>query len=225
MQEFILDTANIKEIERGIRVFPVSGITTNPSILKKEGRIDVFEHLKKVRQAAGDLPIHVQVVSSTEEERIREAEKITAVLGKDVYIKVPADKEGIPVIRRLKADGYRVTATVVYTEMQGIFSALSGADYIAVYVNRMENLGMDPMEVIRRLRCFIDEGGHASKILAASFHTVRQIGDSYAAGAHAVTVSPSVAYASVDLSPVNDAVRAFTDDFLAITGGAADHDD
>jgi hypothetical protein len=135
----MLDTANLAELEAGLAAWPICGVTSNPSILKKEGKVDVYAHLAKVKALCGpERSLHVQVVSETTEEIVKEAHDILDRLGKDTFIKIPVSAAGLPAIKILAAEGVKITATAIYSTMQGILAVLAGAYYI-------DNLQMIPL--------------------------------------------------------------------------------
>lgn len=219
MYELMLDTMNLADIDEGLRNWPVVGITSNPSILKTEGNIDVYGRLAQVKRLCGNTrSLHVQVVSDTTEGIIREAHCILDRLSSDIYIKIPVSAEGLPAIKHLASEGVNITATAIYSALQGILAILSGAKYIAVYYNRMENNCTDPNAVIREIRNFIDKSESSSKILAASFKNVSQVMEAYTNGAHTVTVAPSIIRLGLGMASINDAVRVFAKDFYDVHG-------
>lgn len=219
MYELMLDTANLSELETGLVDFPVCGVTTNPSILKKEGKVDVYELLSKIKSLCGkNRSLHVQVVSNNTEDIIKEAHFILNKLGRDTYIKIPVSSAGLPAIKALSAENINVTATAVYSTIQGILAVLSGAEYIAVYYNRMENNCSNPNQVIKEIRSFIDGSGSSSKILAASFRNISQVTDAYANGAHSATVGYNLIKSGLEMASINSAIIDFAKDFEAVHG-------
>ncbi len=219
MYELMLDTANIRDIEEGMNSWPVVGVTTNPSILRNEGDINVYERLADIKRLCGNRSsLHVQVVSSKTADIIDEAHRILDRLGSDVFIKIPVSAEGLPAIKKLAGEGVNITATAIYSALQGILAILSGAKYIAVYYNRMENNCTDPNAVIREIRIFIDKSESSSKILAASFKNVSQVMEAYTNGAQTVTVAPSIIRLGLGMASINDAVKVFAKDFTDVHG-------
>ena len=191
--ELMLDNANIETIKEFAEIYPYVGVTSNPTIIKKEGKIDFFEHFRQIRQIIGeDRTLHIQVVSQTAEEMIKEAEKIVEKIDKDVYIKIPVTEEGLKAIKNLKARGFKITATAIYTKMQGLVAIAAGADYIAPYYNRIQSRGSDASATVACFRQNIDNFGKKTKILAASFHHGGQVTNALQAGAHAVTIQPGL---------------------------------
>ncbi|MBQ7475390.1 MAG: fructose-6-phosphate aldolase [Clostridia bacterium] len=219
MNELMLDTANLEELEYGLSMWPVSGVTSNPSILKKEGNIDVYERLKMIRcLCTNGRSLHIQVVSSSTEDIIKEAKTIASIIGHDTYIKIPVSENGLPAIKALAKEGVNVTATGIYTTMQGILAVLAGAKYVAIYYNRMEDNCTDADRVIEQIRSFIDESGSDARILAASFKNVAEIVSAFASGAHSATVSYALIKKALSLPSIDSAVDAFKEDFEAIHG-------
>jgi TalC/MipB family fructose-6-phosphate aldolase len=219
MIEFMLDTANLASISRFVEVFPITGVTSNPSILKTEGKIDFFAHMKKIREIIGkERSLHIQVIAEDFQGIIKEAEVILKKIDDQVYIKIPTTEEGCKAMGYLKARGVHITATAIYTQMQGFMAAAREADYIALYYNRMKNMDIDADHSIHMLRHIIDRDKMESKILAASFRNIRQVADSMASGAHAITVAPPVLHDAFGLSIIKSAVNDFNKDWKETQG-------
>lgn len=219
MYELMLDSANIQDLKECIANWPISGVTTNPTILKKEGKFDLYKRLKEINHlCAKERSLHIQVVSLTTEEIIEEAHSIVKKFTKDTYIKIPATVAGLPAIKRLAKEGLNITATAVYSSIQGIMSVLAGAKYVAVYYNRIEKSGTDPKIVISEIRAFIDGCKSDAKILAASFKRAEQISSAYSSGAQSVTASVEVIKEALEMQIIEDAVKAFAKDFEEIYG-------
>ena len=191
--EFIVDTVNLEEIKDAVEHMPIVGVTSNPSIVKQTNPENFFEHMRKIREIIGmERSLHVQVISKNSDEMVAEAHRILKEIDDQVYIKVPVSYEGIKAIKALKAEGVKVTATAVYDLMQAYMALAAEADYIAPYVNRIGNLGADPMDLISNLSDRIAVDGYNTKIVAASFKGVQQVRDSFNYGAHAITAPVAV---------------------------------
>lgn len=209
--ELMFDNANIDTIKEFAEIYPYVGVTSNPTIIKREGKINFFEHFRKLREVIGpDKSLHIQVVSQTAEEMIKEAEKIVENIDKDVYIKIPVTEEGLKAIKNLKSRGFRVTATAIYTKMQGLVAIAAGADYIAPYFNRIQSRGSDAAATVACFRQNIDFFGKKTKILAASFHHGGQVIKALQAGADAVTLSPDLLREMICINPTNYIENAIT---------------
>lgn len=215
--EFMLDTLNINEIKKWARVLPLSGVTSNPTIAKKEGEIDFFKRIHEVREIIGEAPsIHVQVVAKDYDGILKDAAKIQQECGGNVFIKVPVTPEGLAAIKTLKSEGYKITATAIYTVFQGLLAIEAGADYLAPYYNRMENLNIDSAQVIAQLAEAIEKNHSSSKILAASFKNVGQVNRAFKEGAQAITAGADVFEAAFGMPSIGKAVDDFANDWAAI---------
>lgn len=217
--EFMLDTVNLEDIKRWAKILPVAGVTSNPSIVKKEGKINFFERIQEIREVIGpSASIHIQVVAKDYEGILRDARKIQQESGKDTYVKIPVTTEGLAAMKVLKEEGIRITATAIYTTFQGLLAIEAGADYLAPYYNRMENLNIDPEEVLCQLAQAIATTGSSSKILAASFKNVAQVNRAFACGAQAITAGCDVFEAAFAMPAINRAVDDFAKDWQDAQG-------
>ena len=214
--ELMFDNANLKTLSEFANIYPYVGVTSNPTIIKAEGKLDFFKHFNEVRALIGkERSLHIQVVSQTAEEIILEAEKIVEMIDKDVYIKIPATEEGLKAIKVLKEQGYKITATAIYSKIQGLLAISAGADYIAPYFNRIEARGEDATNIIASFRADIDFSGAKTKILAASFHTGLQVTKAIQAGADAITLQPKLLRQMFQADYIDEAVETFAEDWKA----------
>ena len=217
--ELLLDTANIAKIRKALEYYPISGLTTNPSIMKAEGNIDFYAHLKEIRSLLGnERTLHVQVISEDAEGILREAEVLRRKLGENIYIKTPVSKEGLKAIGLMKKQGFNVTATAIYTTMQGQLAMLAGADYLAMYYNRMLNLDIDADKVFREVADAIMAGSYDCKIVGASFKNVMQLTNAIADGAQALTVPPELLDTVFANPSIDKAVSDFRKDWATVYG-------
>ncbi len=220
--EFMIDDAGLDEIRRAIDVFPISGVTSNPTILKKENEADLFKDLTALRQLIGDdRTLHVQVVSDTSEGMIHDAKAILQHVDSSVYIKIPTTEQGLKAMRELKKHGVHITATAVYIKIQEYMAIACGADYIAPYYNRMENLDMAASSIIASFRTMIDENRSQTRILAASFKNMTQVTRALEAGAHAATMQPSLLHMAFASPEVQKAIDDFHTDWVKKHGDVA----
>lgn len=217
--EFIIDTVNLEEIKDAVEHMPIVGVTSNPSIVKATSPQNFFEHMRAVRDIIGqERSLHIQVISKECDEIVKEAHRILEEIDDQVYIKVPVSYEGIKAIKQLKKEGIKVTATAVYDLMQAYMALAAGTDYIAPYVNRIGNLGSDPMELINELSNRIMMDGYDCKIIAASFKGVQQVRDSLNNGAQAIT-APVAVLKQIFANPnIEKAANDFNSDWYSIYG-------
>ena len=189
---YLLDTANIKEIERLTDLYPIDGVTTNPTIVSKGG-LKLKELIRKIRSVIGEEKmLHAQTISDKAEDMIKEALRLRDLAGGNFYVKIPATPQGIKAIRHLKELGFHVTATAIFTQQQGLIAARAGADYIAPYVNRLDNISSHGIDVVADLVHLIRYYDLKTQVLAASFKNVDQVYRVSMAGAHAATISPEL---------------------------------
>ncbi len=217
--ELLLDTANLKSIRDAVSTYPISGLTTNPSIISKENRSDFFALIKEIREILGkERTLHVQVTRTDCEGILKEAEAIRRHVDEDVYIKTPVSKEGLKAIGIMARDGFNVTATAIYTTIQGELAAMAGAKYLALYYNRMLNLDIDADAVFRTTASAIAASGLDCKIVGASFKNIMQVTNVFADGAEAVTVPPELLDTALANPSIDLAVRNFNKDWEKVYG-------
>ena len=202
--KLLIDDADIQKIKEISEFYPVDGVTTNPSILAKSGR-PPFEVLSEIREFLGDKELHVQVISDKAEGMIKEAEKITEILGKDTFIKIPVTREGLKAIKTL-------------SPMQAYLAAKAGADYAAPYVNRIDNLGANGVESAMTMHDIFVNGGYKTEILAASFKNSQQVQELAAYGCGCATCAPDIIEGLIANPTVTYAVEAFKKDFEGLVG-------
>ena len=216
--EFIIDTADLKAIRRIVEFFPVTGVTTNPTIISKE-KTDFKQLVLALREAVGpDKQVHVQTTCEKAEEIVREAEELQALVGGEFYIKIPVGPEGLKATMMLKKKGIGVTMTAIFTAEQALMGALAGATYVAPYVNRLDNVCADGVGVVSDIVQLFDVHGLDCKVLAASFKNVQQVHNVALCGGHAVTINPEL-YDQIVYHPLTDkAIADFTSDWKGVYG-------
>lgn len=217
--EFLLDTVHIDDIKKYAGIIPLSGVTSNPSIVKKEGKIDFFNHMRTIREIIGDqASFHIQAVGQTTDTMIEDAHTILRNVDDNVFVKIPTNEAGLAAIKELKAEGINVTATAIYTKFQGYLAMTAGADYLAPYYNRMVNMNINADEVIGELSTQIMRENSTTKILAASFHTVQQVNSAFEMGAQAATMSADILQTALTAPAISAAVDGFTNDWESVYG-------
>lgn len=210
-----IDTANLEEIKLSLETGLIKGVTTNPSILKKEER-PREEQIKDIYKLGVD-ELFVQLVGDNAEEMFEDYLKIKDIeekLNKKIMLKVPLILEGIKAIKKIKEidKSRKILGTAIYSADQGIMGAISGCDYLAPYVNRMKNNSINPIDEILKMRTFIDARGLDTKILAASFKNTEQITESLINGSHTCTISYDLLVQMLDKDLALNAVTVFNRD-------------
>lgn len=189
---YIVDTANIEKIRHSIEFFPVAGVTTNPTIISRE-HTDFLGLVGEIKNIIGpDRMFHIQVTGDTADQMIREATALRNVIGDNLYVKVPISEEGLKATIALHRDGFHITETAIFTQQQALMAAVAGADFVAPYVNRLDNIISDGVNVVSEIVTMFRQYELKTKVLAASFKTAEQVHKISMVGGHAVTVNPEI---------------------------------
>ena len=216
---YLLDTANADEIARLVDAYPVCGVTTNPAILGQEGA-EPARQLRLIRQAIGpQRMLHAQVTGKDAETMVREALALRDAVGESFYVKIPAVPEGLRAMPSLKKEGLKVTATAIFDTSQALLFARAGADFVAPYVSRLDNIGADGVDIVEEIMHDFKEYGVTTGVLAASFRTADQIRRLAKHGITAVTVTPAFLEALLWHPMTDDAMRRFDAAWAKLTGG------
>ena len=190
--ELYLDTSDVDAVKALARVFPLAGVTTNPSIVAAgKQTLDVL--LPQLQEAMGGQGrLFAQVLATTAEGMLSDARKLRAIIA-DIVVKVPVTAEGLTAIKLLKEEGIPTLGTAVYGAAQGLLAALAGAEYVAPYVNRVDAQGGDGIQTVTDLQTLLKMHAPHAKVLAASFKTPRQALDCLLAGCESITLPLDVA--------------------------------
>ncbi len=192
---YLADTADIQALKELYDFFPLQGVTTNPTILKQSG-LKLSEAINAIAEIVDKGTIHVQVMSNSAEEMVNEAKtyKTYFDLGDNFYAKIPVSIEGYKAMRMLKDAGINVTATAIFTQQQALVASRAGADFVAPYVSRLDNISSHGIEVVGDIVKNTKEFDLDTKVLAASFKTVDQIHRVSMSGAQSATISPELLF-------------------------------
>ena len=190
--KLLLDTANLNDIRYFNTYYPIEGVTTNPTILAREGG-DVIALLKSIREIIGDKKeLHLQVTETEYDRIIAEAKALYALLGPNTFIKIPATDVGLKATYTLSKMGIRITMTAVLSATQAMLAANSGASYVAPYISRLENICDDGVGCAADIVKIFNAGGSKTQVLAASFKTAKEVLDVAVIGCHAATISSDI---------------------------------
>lgn len=212
MLEIYLDTANLQQIQQLAPILPLRGVTTNPSIMATGG-LGLRDLLPKLEAVLGkQTRIHVQVLSNSIDGIIEEASQLHA-LPYDIVVKIPTHANGLAAIKQIKQEAVPVLATAIYSKQQAILAALNGADYLAPYLNRIDNLGMNSIEVISAIQNFLDQYQLPSQLLVASFKNLNQVLAVMDLGVGAVTLPTDIAWQFLHNPTTDLAVEKFNTDW------------
>lgn len=188
MQLFI-DSAELTDIREAAAWGVVDGVTTNPSLIAKSGR--VFEDVVAAICAIVDGPISAECVELEAGPMIEEGRHI-ATLHPNIVVKIPLTQEGLKCVKALSQDGIRTNVTLCFSAAQGLLAAKAGATYISPFIGRLDDIGLNGMQVIAELCSIYKTHGFATKVLAASIRSPRHIVDAALAGAHVATAPFSI---------------------------------
>lgn len=216
--QYLLDSADLQSITRAYEIFPISGVTTNPSIISKEKK-DFLQILKNIRKIIGeDSMLHVQVLGTKAEQMVDEADYLNECIGGNLYIKVPVTPEGIKAIKILKSKNMKITATAILTPQQALIAALAGAEYVAPYVNRIDNISGDGVKVVSEIVQLFKIHSIDAKVLAASFKNVQQVHSIALCGSQSATINPEVMGKLIDHPLTDWSVTQFISDWESVYG-------
>lgn len=187
--KFFLDTANVSEIKRIKELGLVDGITTNPTIIAREGR-----NFKEVIQEICDSisgPVSAEVIGLTADEMVLEARQI-AQWAENVVVKIPMTTEGLKAVNILSKEGIKTNLTLIFSVSQGIMAMKAGATYISPFIGRLEDIGTDAYQLIADLRHVIDLYRFETEIIAASIRSNKHVETVAKLGAHIATIPDSL---------------------------------
>lgn len=211
--KFFLDTANVKEIERINRLGLVDGITTNPSIIAKEGR--GFKEV--IQEICGMVkgPVSAEVVGLSVGEMLDEAHAI-AEWADNVVIKLPMTENGLEACNRLSQEGIKTNVTLVFSAAQGLMAAKAGAAYISPFVGRLDDIGADGLQLVRDLKTILINYSYKTEIITASVRTLSHVAEAALAGADIATI-PGSALPSMWKHPLTDiGIEKFLKDWESV---------
>jgi transaldolase len=185
--EFFLDTANIDQIKQAQSLGILNGVTTNPSLMFREGikSTDLKKHYSDICQIV-DGPVSAEVISTSYQEIIKEGIELSEI-HPQIIIKVPMTEDGIKSIKYFKQKGIKTNCTLVFSVGQAILAAKAGATYISPFVGRLEDNGENGIEIIKTISHIYTLHGYDTKILAASIRNSTHIINCVIAGAHTIT--------------------------------------
>jgi transaldolase len=183
--KIFIDTANVEEIKKANRLGVISGVTTNPSLIAKEGRN--FQEVVAEICSIVDGPISAEVISLKAEGMVAEAEEL-AKIHPNIVIKIPMTDEGLTAAKALAARQIKTNVTLVFSANQALLAAIAGATYVSPFVGRLDDIGQDGMELIREIMQIYEIYDFNTQIIAASIRHPIHVTEAAKAGAHIATV-------------------------------------
>ncbi len=208
--KFFVDTANVDAIKEINELGLADGVTTNPTIISREGRD--FETVVKEICSIVDGPVSAEVTGTTSEEMIKEARKI-ATWAKNIVIKIPMTMEGLKAVNVLSKEGIKTNVTLVFSVSQGLMAIKAGATFISPFVGRLEDIGSDPFALIADLRDIIDFYGFDTQIIAASIRNKTHVEKVAKVGAHIATIPEGIFEKMSEHPLTTKGIETFTKDW------------
>ena len=187
--KFFIDTANVKEIREAASLGVVDGVTTNPSLVSKEGR-DFKQVITEICSIV-DGPISAEAVSLEAGRMVAEGTDL-AQMHKNIVVKLPMTREGLKATKILAAMGIRVNMTLVFSATQALLAAKVGAAYVSPFVGRLDDISHYGMDLVRQVVTIFDNYGYPTEVIVASVRNPLHVVDAALAGAHIATVPFSV---------------------------------
>jgi transaldolase len=187
--KFFVDTADVKEIAELAAMGMVDGVTTNPTLIAKSGR-DFKEVIKEICEVV-EGPVSAEVAATDYATMLKEGKKLAKIAG-NVCVKVPLTWDGLQVCKALSSEEIAVNVTLCFNANQALLAAKAGATFISPFIGRLDDVGLDGMELIREIRTIYDNYFFDTEILAASIRTPNHVKEAALAGADVSTVPPQV---------------------------------
>ncbi len=187
--KFFIDTANVKEIREAASLGVVDGVTTNPSLVAKEGR-DFKQVIAEICSIV-DGPISAEAVSLEADKMVAEGEEL-AKIHKNIVVKLPMTKDGLKATKILAKKGIRVNMTLVFSPSQALLAAKVGAAYVSPFVGRLDDISHVGMDLVRQIMDIYENYGFTTEVIVASVRNPLHVVDAALAGAHIATIPFSV---------------------------------
>jgi transaldolase len=183
--KFFIDTANVEEIKKANELGLLDGVTTNPSLVYKEGR--EFRDLIKEICDIVNGPVSAEVVSTDAEGMINEARDL-AKIADNIVVKIPLIKEGLRAVKVLSGEGIKTNVTLCFSAVQALMAAKAGADYISPFVGRLDDIGKNGMELVEQIVTIYEAYGYETEIIVASIRNPIHVLEAALMGADISTI-------------------------------------
>ena len=208
--KFFVDTADVKEIRELNDLGLVDGVTTNPSLILKSGR-DILEVTKEICSFVKG-PVSAEV-AGTEYEQIMKEAAVIAKIADNICIKLPLTLDGLKACKALTSDGHKTNVTLCFSANQALLAAKAGATFVSPFIGRIDDMGVNGMELIAEIRTIFDNYDFRTEILAASVRTVNHVKETALIGADVVTAPPATLKALVKHPLTDKGLETFLADW------------
>ena len=208
--KFFVDTADVEEIRSLAEIGLIDGVTTNPSLIAKAGRnfLEVVEEICGITEG----PVSAEVTALEADRMIEEGRRL-ADIAENVVVKVPLTLDGLKACSTLRTHGIDVNVTLCFSANQALLAAKAGASYISPFIGRIDDIGLDGMELIAEIRAIYDNYAFDTELLAASIRTVNHVKQCALLGADVATVPPATIRALVKHPLTDKGVESFLADW------------
>ena len=215
--KLFIDTANVEEIRKANDMGIICGVTTNPSLIAKEGR-DFLQVVKEISEIV-DGPISAEVVSMRADEMVEEAKKLyAAVNNPNLVIKIPMCAEGLKAVKQLKKLAVRTNVTLIFSAAQALLAANAGATYVSPFLGRLDDIDDTGMELARDIAEIFDIHGIETEIIAASVRSPLHVTDAALAGCDIATVPYKVIEQMINHPLTVSGIERFLKDWENVPG-------
>lgn len=215
--KIFIDTANVEEIRRAAELGIISGVTTNPSLIAKEGR-DFFEVVSEITEIV-DGPISAEVISLEAEGMVKEAQELCRRINNDnLVIKIPMCAEGLKATKKLTALGIKTNVTLIFSTAQALLAAEAGATYVSPFVGRLDDIGQDGMALVEDIANIFATFGTKTQIIAASIRSSKHVTDAARAGSDIATVPYKVIESMIGHPLTTAGIERFLADWAQVSG-------
>ncbi len=211
--KLFIDTANVEEIRKANDLGVICGVTTNPSLIAREGR--VFKDVVTEITTIVDGPISAEVVSLEHEKMVEEALELAAI-HKNIVIKIPMIEEGLKAVKILSAKGIKTNVTLIFSASQALLAAKAGATYVSPFVGRLNDISSRGNELVETIHNMFEKHGITTEIIAASIRSPEDVADAALAGADIATI-PYKIIVQMTKHPLTDAgIERFLKDWESV---------
>ena len=211
--KFFIDTANIEEIKEAKRLGVIDGVTTNPSLISKEG-MKAEELIQEICSLI-DGPVSVEAVSLDAEGIVKEARQL-AKLGSNIVIKVPIIKEGLKAVKMLTAEGIKTNMTLIFSPSQALLAAKVGATFCSPFIGRLDDVSHVGMDLVREIVTIYENYGYETELIVASIRNPLHVVDAALAGAPIATIPFAVIEKLVHHPLTDVGLKRFLEDWKKI---------
>lgn len=211
--KLFIDTANVDEIKKANELGVICGVTTNPSLIAKEGR--VFKDVVCEITSIVDGPISAEVISLEADKMVSEALEL-AKIHKNIVIKIPMTADGLKAVKRLSAKGIKTNVTLIFSPAQALLAAKAGATYVSPFIGRLDDISSDGTLLIKTIASIFKIHSIGTEIIAASIRGAQDVTDAALAGAHIATI-PYKVICQMTKHPLTDAgIERFLKDWESV---------